>query len=364
MNSAYGSSNTTGKRLIRMKRRHLISAVAMLLALMLLGLSCSALAEEIKIGGALSFLNLTEKEDQELGVYRRPMQKILLLDGVLEEIDKAMPDGRPVFRYYDTLNAMLMGLQAGELSAINVPYYTAKYLCSANDNLMALMEYHPEKATEITDYALSVISDGYSFMTKEENTALRDAFDAQIAAMKEDGTLQKLIDEYIIKVSEGGEPVAIAFEKFEGDPIKVAVTGSLPPMDYVAADGSFAGFNTAVLAEIGKRLQKNIKLVQVDSVGRALALSEGTVDVVFWTRGMSEAIMDYRHTIGEPSKEELEELWSKRLAAMSDEEKAIFERFGFPDEALRKKFEARDLPSGAIITQPYFSDFTVAVTLK
>ena len=339
-----------------MKKRHLISAVAMLLALMLLGLSCGALAEG-KTFGLLSFLNLTEEESSTVGKsVWRPKREILLLDGVLEEKESNVPAGRPVFRYYDSLNAMLMALQAGEVNAIKVPYYTGKYLCSANDNLMLREEYHPEKATEITDWALRLISDGYSFMTKEENTALRDAFDAQITAMKEDGTLQKLIDEYIIKASDGGEPVAIAFEKFEGDPIKVAVTGSLPPMDYVAADGTFAGFNTAVLSEIGKRLQKNIELVQVDSVGRALALSEGTVDVVFWTRGLSEAMTEH----GKPSDEEVE----ARRNIMSDEEKAIIDKYEEPDPALRNTYRTRDLPAGAIITQPYFSDFPVTVTLK
>ena len=346
-----------------MKKRHLISAVAMLLALMLLGLSCGALAEG-KTFGVLSFLNVTEEEDHELGVIRRPMQEILLLNGVLEVKESNVPAGPPVFRYYDTLNAMLMGLQAGEVNAITVPYYTGKYLCSANDNLMMTEEYHPEKATEITDWALILISEGYSFMTKEENTALRDAFDAQITAMKEDGTLQKLIDEYIIKASDGGEPVAIAFEKFEGDPIRIAATGSLPPMDYVAADGTFAGFNTAVLSEIGKRLQKNIELVQVDSVGRALALSEGTVDVVFWTRGLSEAMVERQQANGKPSEEKLETRESELLAKMSDEEKAIIEKRGFLDIAIMDKYDARDLPAGTIITQPYFSDFPVTVTLK
>ena len=201
-------------------------------------------------------------------------------------------------------------------------------------------------------------------MMKEENTALRNDFDAQISTMKEDGTLQKLIDEHITKVSEGGEPVAIAFEKFEGDPIRIAVTGSLPPMDYVAADGTFAGFNTAVLAEIGKRLQKNIELVQVDSVGRALALSEGTVDVVFWTRGNSETIAEHRHAHGHPNEEEREVYQRERLAKMSDEEKAIMEKYGFPDVAMIGKYDTRDLPAGAIITQPYFSDFPIEVTLK
>ena len=346
-----------------MKKRHLISAVAMLLALMLLGLSCGALAEGKTFGG-LSFLNVTEEDNGTIGnSVRRPMREILRLDGVLEEKESNVPAGRPVFRYYDSLNAMLMALQAGEVNAIKVPYYTGKYLCSANDNLMKRVEYHPEKATEITDWALSWMSDGYSFMMKEENAALRDAFDAQITAMKEDGTLQKLIDEHIIKVSEGGEPVAIAFEKFEGDPIKIAVSGSLPPMDYVAADGTFAGFNTAVLAEIGKRLQKSIELVQVDSVGRALALSEGTVDVVFWTRGTSESVAEQDATL-----KDKEDALAARAARMqeilADEEEDLRnELTNFNQDNIIKN-KTRDIPAGTIITQPYFTDFPVCVGLK
>ena len=346
-----------------MKKRHLISAVAMILALMLLGLSGSALADSDTCG-VLSYLNMTEKEDNSIGTsVRSPLMRLLFLHGVFEDED-GFPSIPPVFRQYDSLNALLMALQSGEVNGIRVPYYTGKYLCSVNDGLKMKTNYHPENATKATDWALSRISDGYSFMTKEENTALRDAFDAQITAMKEDGTLQKLIDEHIIKASEGGEPVAIAFEKFEGDPIRIAVTGSLPPMDYVAADGTFAGFNTAVLSEIGKRLQKNIELVQVDSVGRALALSEGTVDVVFWTRGISEIHVERRHANGQTSEEEREAHRRERLESMSDEEKAIIEKYGIPDAALKDKFETRDLPAGAIITQPYFSDFPVTVALK
>ncbi len=347
-----------------MKKRHLISAIAMLLALMLLGLSCGALAEG-KTFGVLSFLNVTEEEYDAIGSsMRRPMLEILLLDGVLEEKDSQVPAGRPAIRYYDTLSAMLMGLQAGEVNAIQVPYYTGKYLCSANNILMMRVEYHPEKATEITDWALSWFGSGYSFMMKEENTALRDAFDAQITAMKEDGTLQKLIDEYITKASEGGEPVAIAFEKYEGDPIRIAVTGSLPPMDYVAADGTFAGFNTAVLAEIGKRLQKNIELVQVDSVGRALSLSEGTVDVVFWTRSLSETLTERHIADAGFSEEEQEARIAERREQLTDEEKAILEDNKRPDKEAKAKMDARDMPAGTIITQPYFTDFPVIVSRK
>ena len=347
-----------------MKKRHLISAVAMLLALMLLGLSCGALAEDHTVG-TLSYLNMTEEEDITIdSSLRRPLRRLLRIHNVLTEKGVGgQPSGHSTYRLYDSLNAMLMGLQSQEVNIIIVPFSTARYLCSVNNGLQMITEYHPENATRATDWALSRISDGYSFMMKEENAALRDTFDDQITAMKEDGTLQKLIDEHITKVSEGGKPVAIAFEKFEGDPIKIAVTGSLPPMDYVAADGTFAGFNTAVLAEIGKRLQKNIELVQVDSIGRALALSEGTVDVVFWTRGMSESVAedDAKSKLSEEAQAARK---IKKQEILKDEEEALRNELMNPDQDKISKIKVRDIPANSIITQPYFSDFPVWVGLK
>ena len=334
------------------------------LTLLLGVLAVPALADRAPIG-TLSYLNMTEEEVSLYGIsVRRPMMKLLFLHGVLEGTSDQHLSEAVTYRYYDTLDALLMALQAGELEGIKVPYYTGRYLCSANDGLKLRDEFHPEKVSGVSELALSLLSDGFSFMMKEENAELRDAFDAQITAMKEDGTLQKLIDEHIVKVADGGEPAAVAFEKFEGDPIKVAVTGSLPPMDYVAPDGSFAGFNTAVLAEIGKRLQKNIELVQVDSVGRALALSEGTVDVVFWTRGMSETLAERRITNAGLSEEEREARRAERREKLTDEEKAILDGNNRPDEETKAKMAARDMPAGTIITQPYFTDFPVIVSRK
>ena len=50
----------------------------------------------------------------------------------------------------------------------------------------------------------------------------------------------------------------------------------------ILADGKAAGFNTAMLAEIGKKLHRNIELVNVDSAARATALTSKNVDVMFW----------------------------------------------------------------------------------
>jgi len=334
----------------------------LVLALLLGVLAVPAMAEETRTRtiGALSYLTMSEKEDDAIDfALRQPLRKILKLLGVLVREEKGGGPVKTVTQYYDTLNDLILALESGKLDDIVLPYYTARYLCATNDRMRMNMEYHPEKATGVAAWALSLLSDGYSFLLKEENTALRDEFDAQIIAMKEDGTLQKLIDEYIIKASEGGEPLAIEFEQFEGDPIKVGVTGDLPPMDYISADGSIAGFNTAVLAEIGKRLQKNIKLVQVYSAARSLALSQGKVDVVFWTRGMSENMTE-RRTAGV----HLADIMAASADTLTEEVQAIFDQAAMPDQETIVKWIARDTPAESIITQPYFTDFTINVCLK
>ena len=338
--------------------------ISLFLALtLLLGIfAVPALAEEMQSTkiGVLSYLNLSEEDEKVLGAsIRRPLMKVLFLHGIVTEDDGKPKDGPPTYQLFDTLDALLLALSVKEVGSIIVPSCTAKYICSSNDKLRLGEEYHPENAaTGIASWVLSYLSDGYSFMLKKDNTELRDEFDAQIAAMKEDGTLQKLIDEHIIKVAEGGEPVAVDFEQFEGDPVKVGVSGDLPPMDYVAADGSFAGFNTAVLAEIGRRLQKNIELVQVENVGRSLALSEGTVDVVFWTRAMSEDLTESRAN-GVRLRDFLAD-----DQGLTEGEKAIFEVFEIPDRETINKLEARDMPDDTIITRPYFTDFAIRVVLK
>ena len=66
--------------------------------------------------------------------------------------------------------------------------------------------------------------------------------------------------------------------------LRVAVTGDLPPMDCILADGTPAGFNTAFLAELSRRIGQTIELVSMSAGARQAALASGRVDAVFWTR--------------------------------------------------------------------------------
>lgn len=171
--------------------------------------------------------------------------------------------------FFDDFNTMQTALAEGNVDAVQVYGSVAKYMTANNTGL---------KISE--DQTVRLVDD-FSCAMREDDTALKNSFDAAIDAMKADGTLDALIDKYIDNPSE--KPEVIDMPQFDGaDTVNIGVTGDLPPLDFVGADGKPAGFNTAVLAEISKRIGKNFKLIQIASAARAVALTSKKVDVVFW----------------------------------------------------------------------------------
>ena len=172
--------------------------------------------------------------------------------------------------FYNNLSNLQMSLESGKVDEISTYECVSKYLMAKNPKL------------EIVPKHGMSLSDSFCFAMLSKNSGLKKNLDKAIDEMKNDGTLDKLIKEYVTN-AEAGAPSAVEMPHIEGaDTVKVAVTGDLPPLDLVLADGKPAGFNTALLAEIAKRLQKNIEIVDIDGDARAAALSSGKVDAVFW----------------------------------------------------------------------------------
>ena len=191
----------------------------------------------------------------------------------MEEVEKTLSvkiaSHKPVF--FDNLNAMESALQAGQIDEISTYRSVARYMIAKDPRFNVLK-----------DHSLEFI-DSFCFALRQDDTELKDTLNKVIKEMQSDGTLDRLTKEYITDINAENDPPAVEIPKIDGaSTIKVAVTGDLPPLDFVSADGKPAGFNTAVLAEIGKRLNRNIELVQVESGARAAALTSKQVDVVFW----------------------------------------------------------------------------------
>ena len=346
-------------------------SLTLVLILAMTALIVPATAEETRVikVGVLTMLNIPEEEMAVITRARSILGRQLVKDaGVVtatgersrSENQESRPHRKTEIIYYDTLDAMLMALNAGDIDWMYVYESTAQYLCAMNDQLTKLVDRSNIDEDQLfTKIATSgILSNSFAFMLMEGSEALRDEFSAAIADIQADGTRDKLIAEHIDAVIETGEITPVKMPAIEGaQTIKVAITGALPPMDYIAPDGTPAGFNTALLAEISARIGKNIELVQVDSIGRAAALSSGTVDVVFWTRTSSTA-----NAVAERSDEqraakvaEIEESLTEEQAAIL---KTISELVNF------RAYGKTDMPEGTIITEPYFTDQVLPVITK
>ena len=171
---------------------------------------------------------------------------------------------------YNNLSSALMDLESGKVDHICLEKSTADYVAAHNDKFVAI--YDEKTMTN------------FSMMTLDTNKEVYDILNNAIKEMKADGTLESLIENELKAYIES-DPVAKDLPHFDGArTIKVGVTGDLPPMDFVAANGKAAGFNIALLTEIANRAQVNFELVQIDAGARAMALSSGKIDAAFWTK--------------------------------------------------------------------------------
>ena len=234
-----------------------------------------------------------------------------LLDNYFEKASSRMPQTSsmraPKHIFFDNMTSMLAALQAGQLDALSTYECVGDYLTAQNSSV------------ELVTKGVPKVSDSFCCAMLEENSALKKEFDDAILKLTADGTLKKLAEEYITNANFSDLPT-VEMPHFDNAPtIKVAVTGDLPPLDFVRADGTPAGFNTAVLSAISQLVGKNFELVDVDSGARAAALTSKQVDVIFW--------------VAVPLDETL-------APANFDE------------------------PDGVIVTEPYFTDEIVHVQIK
>ena len=228
--------------------------------------------------GILSYLGTNEESFQEsIDNFRKFLSPLAVSAmGTVPEMQdmprflQSFRDNKYIIKFYDSLASMLMAVESGRADEISLPESTANYVLKNDPSYRILLAINMPSAIAL----------GF----RENDTALCEELNKVITAMKEDGTL-KAFEEKYIKAAGTEKPAPVEFSNFEGaDTIKVAVTGDMPPIDYISEEGKPAGYNTAVLSEIGRRLQKNIELINIEAGARSAALSSERVDIVFWYR--------------------------------------------------------------------------------
>lgn len=204
-----------------------------------------------------------------------PVKKVgmlTLLNTDENTVDKIFVSPAQKTTYYNNLTSMEMGLTSGQVDEIRTYRSVANYIAG---QISGVGVRNSQQGADIMD--------SFCLAVKEDNLELLNKVNAAIEAMKADGTLDDLTQKYITNLKPGEEPPSVDVAEIPGkQTIKVAVTGDLPLLDFIRADGTPAGFNTAVMEEIGRRLGMNVEFVVVESGARAAALSSGKVDMIFW----------------------------------------------------------------------------------
>lgn len=191
---------------------------------------------------------------------------------ISDDIDDGLLGSAEIIQYNKGMEAVL-ALTQGKVDAVVIDNEPAKVFVEENEGLKILDTAYTEE-----DYAICIAKD---------NTELKDQFNQAIAELKEDGTLQKLLDYYINGV-EGAAP----YESPEGitydGKLVMATNAEFPPYEYHDSSsgqdeicGLDVDFARAICDKLGKELE--ISDMAFDSI--IAAVQSGKAD--FGAAGMT-----------------------------------------------------------------------------
>ena len=187
-------------------------------------------------------------------------------------------------RFYDTLSQMQMSLNRGDIGEMILPDFVAEYLLKVSEGYSACCVSSSGK-----------MSLCFGFL--RGNDALRAKWNSALSYLRSKRVLADLEKKYVkdfprddsydyiygINTRKKEREARIEFAHYpEAETVRVAVTGDIPPVDFIDADGLPSGYSVAVLSEIGRFLKVNILPVNVSAGARTAALVSGRADVVFW----------------------------------------------------------------------------------
>jgi len=176
--------------------------------------------------------------------------------------------------YDDSMAGSLAMLKSGRADFMLASDVSANYVIQRNPEL---------KSRVFSD------NQGLAMILRKSDGKLRDSINDAINKLKASGKLAGLYKKWITELPVGQDP-AMPEIKATAYPetVYVGVSGDVPPLDYVAADGKPSGYNVALLAEISKLIGKNIEIVPLTSMARFAALKSKRIDVFFWLVGPSK----------------------------------------------------------------------------
>ena len=176
------------------------------------------------------------------------------------------------YQSFPTIEESIAALRSNEIQALWCADITADYLTKTEDGLHRI---------DTTDHFEPRLS--FAMAVRNEKSELKDELNEAIIALKENGTLDKLITTYV-EFEEKPEPFYekdMTKEKTNNGTLYVGITGAVPPLDMVDYEQKPYGFSVAFMDEVGQLLQRKVKMVYLNNDTSFTMLMGGKVDVLF-----------------------------------------------------------------------------------
>jgi ABC-type amino acid transport substrate-binding protein len=171
-------------------------------------------------------------------------------------------------RYFNRYSDCIMAVLGGKVDAALSPKFGAEYYAKRNSQLKMIAK-KPVKVNVV-------------MMLRSEDLLLKNDLDKTITTLQNNGTLKRLEDEWVTNLLVAKDPASQDLPKIAGaKTVYVGVCGDYVPLDYIAANGRPAGYNVALLTQIGKLLNINLEFVSIESQARFAALGSKKIDLIF-----------------------------------------------------------------------------------
>lgn len=183
-------------------------------------------------------------------------------------MEKAIGGKAGEFKFFNKYPDCVLALQSGKVDAVLSPRFLGEYYMKRNADLK-MVSSEPVKVNVV-------------MAVRNEDSQLKDDLDKAIATLGESGKLKSLEAEWVTNLPAANEPANKSADPIPGaKTVYVGVCGDYVPLDYIAANGRPAGYNVALLNEIGKLLGVNFEFVSLESQAKFAALSGKKIDLIF-----------------------------------------------------------------------------------
>lgn len=172
-------------------------------------------------------------------------------------------EGSTIERYNKGADAVL-ALKQGQIDCVIIDEEPAKVFVSENEDLKIL-----EEPFALEDYAIAVA---------KENTQLVKDINAALAEMKSDGTLQKIIDNYVGD-NAGNSPYESPadVDRSKGT-LTMATNAEFPPYEYYS-EQKIVGFDVDMAQAICDKLGYELKINDMNFDSVVLSVQTGQCDI-------------------------------------------------------------------------------------